>query len=139
MKVIDAEPIIRRLDEYNENAEELPPLSIGDFIRMMKEAMTPPGTGILTNLDRVRAMSAGELAEVLAVSDIDEAGIDFCSAEGFCPHRRFCYELDSGDGCYYHRDKPVRKAHRMMWEDWLKAEWDGSEKWNTGQKEARTE
>lgn len=45
MKIIDAEPIIRRLDEYNENAEVLPPLSIGDFIRMLKAAPEVPKAG----------------------------------------------------------------------------------------------
>lgn len=45
MKIIDAEPIIRRLDEYNENAEELPPLTIGDFIRLLKAAPEVPKAG----------------------------------------------------------------------------------------------
>lgn len=76
-----------------------------------------------TNLDRIRAMSLEELSEFLKGYDIDDAGINFCSANGCCPHAKECFELESRSECFYFSGKPVSEGHRVTWEDWLKQEW----------------
>ena len=124
MKPIDIDPIIKAIEARQENAEDLPPLTTGDFLRMLREASEPE---TLTNLDRIRALTTEELAEFLKGYDADDAGIDFCSETGECPHAKECHELESRSGCYYVSERPVTESQRMMWLDWLKMEWKGGQ------------
>lgn len=125
MKLIDIDPIIKAIEARQENAEDLPPLTTGDFLRMLREAS---GLETLTNLDRIRAMTTEELAEFLSEFDIDEAGIGFCKADGLCRYSEGCYKNDEFDECEYFRDsETVKTAQRLMRLDWLKMEWKGEQ------------
>jgi hypothetical protein len=46
MKPIDIDPIIKAIEARQENAEDLPPLTTGDFLRMLREASEPKTDGI---------------------------------------------------------------------------------------------
>lgn len=77
-----------------------------------------------TNLDRIRAMSKEQMAELLSGCDIDKAGIKFCGEGGACPHTKEC---DDGKypGCVYmDESKSLKEIQREMWSDWLTMEWD---------------
>lgn len=125
MKLTNIDPIIKAIEARQENAEDLPPLTTGDFLRMLREASEPE---ILTNLDRIRTMTTEELAEFLSELDIDEAGIGFCKADGSCPYSEGCYKKDEFDDCEYCRNaETVKTAQRLMWLDWLKMEWKGEQ------------
>lgn len=125
MKLIDIDPIIKAIEARQDNAEDLPPLTTGDFLRMLREASEPE---TLTNLDRIRTMTTEELAEFLSEFDIDEAGIGFCKADGSCPYSEGCYKNDEFDDCEYFRNsETVKTAQRLMWLDWLKMEWKGGQ------------
>ena len=126
MKLIDIDPIIKAIEARQDNAEDLPPLTTGDFLRMLREA-SEPKTLTLTNLDRIRAMTTEELAEFLKGYDVDDAGINFCSETGECPHVKECHESESRSGCYYVSERPVTESQKIMWEDWLKQEWKGGQ------------
>ena len=107
MKLIDIDPIIKAIEARQENAEDLPPLTTGDFLRMLREASEPE---TLTNFDRIRAMAPEELAEFLKGYDVDVSGVYFCAAGGACPHAKECYDRFRGDnypGCAYHSHNPV--------------------------------
>ena len=127
MKLIDIDPIIKAIEARQENAEDLPPLTTGDFLRMLREASE---SKTLTNLDRIRTMTTEELAEFLKGYDVDVAGVYFCAADGACPYARECYDHfrdDDYPSCAYHSDNPVMEAQRRMWLDWLKMEWKGGQ------------
>lgn len=125
MKLADIDPIIKAIEARQENAEDIPPLTTGDFLRMLREASEPKTP---TNFDRIRAMTPEELAEFLNGYDVDVAGVYFCAADGVCPHAKECYDRfrkDDVPSCAYHSDNPVMEAQRLMWLDWLKMEWKG--------------
>ena len=127
MKLIDIDPIIKAIEARQENAEDLPPLTTGDFLRMLREASEQE---TLTNFDRIRAMTTEELAEFLKGYDVDVSGVYFCAADGACPHAKECYDRFRGDdypGCAYHSHNPVMEAQRRMWLDWLKMERKGGQ------------
>ena len=46
MKLADIDPIIKAIEARQENAEDLPPLTAGDFLRMLREASEPKTGGI---------------------------------------------------------------------------------------------
>lgn len=124
MKLIDADPIIKAIEARRDNAEDLPAMTEGDFLRMLRESSAPK---TLTNFDRIRAMTTEELAEFLKGCDVDDAGINFCSEAGECPHAKECHESENRSGCYYVSERPVTELQKIMWEDWLKQEWKGGQ------------
>jgi hypothetical protein len=46
MKLADIDPIIKAIEARHDNAEDLPPLTTGDFLRMLREASEPKTGGI---------------------------------------------------------------------------------------------
>lgn len=116
MKLADIDPIIKAIEARQDNAEDLPPLTTGDFLRMLREASEPKTP---TNLDRIWAMTADELAEFLSKFDVNEAGIGLCKADGCCPYSEECE--------YFSNIETVKTARRRMWLDWLKTEWKGGQ------------
>ena len=124
MKPIDIDPIIKAIEARQDNAEDLPPLTTGDFLRMLREASEPKTP---TNFDRIRTMTTEELAGFLSGCDIDKAGIKFCGEGGACPHTKECDD-DKYPGCVYmDESKSLKEIQREMWLDWLKMEWKGEQ------------
>lgn len=124
MKLTNIDPIIKAIEARQDNAEDLPPLTTGDFLRMLREASEPE---TLTNFDRIRAMTSEELAEFLSACDIDKAGIKFCGEGGACPHTKECYDGKYPGCVYMDESKSLKEIQREMWLDWLKMEWKGGQ------------